>query len=223
MALTQFFSKIAGVSYPNTDGSSRQAALRGCGAGERLRLVREPDNPYDDEAVAVFRATGEQLGYVTERANNEVSVWLDDGVRVEAFLTYLTGGGPGQDLGANLLIIAAEGGEGEAEIVACAREQLAADWADRRQRAAEAEVDPAWSPQAVEARLPQYRRPEERLDLGAARVAAILAAPPDAISSAPETGTLGSTWWWPWGAILIVGVIVTVVAFTLWLMWSWRK
>jgi hypothetical protein len=77
-----FFSKIAGVSFTNPDGSSRQAALARCRAGENLRLVREADNPHDDEAVAVYSRHGEQLGYVTERANDSVAIWLDDETRV---------------------------------------------------------------------------------------------------------------------------------------------
>src|SRR5690349_2849755 len=121
MAPKAFFSKIAGVSFDNADGSSRQALLAHCGVGERLHLVREAENPHDDEAVAVHRTSGGQLGYITERANDSVAVWLDDGVRVVAFICQINGGGPGEHLGANLVIVAALEDEPDAELVACAR------------------------------------------------------------------------------------------------------
>ena len=134
MPFDHFFSKIAGVSFTNPDSSSRQAALARCRAGENLRLVREADNPHDDEAVAVYSKRGEQLGYVTARANDSVAIWLDDGTRVEAFITRITGGGPGEHLGANIVLVHVDGEESEqalldyaAEVV---RENLQ-EWADK--------------------------------------------------------------------------------------------
>jgi HIRAN domain len=59
-----FRTMIAGVTKQNTDGTDRQALIKALSLGEELRLVREPSNPYDRYAVAVLRASGEQLGYV---------------------------------------------------------------------------------------------------------------------------------------------------------------
>jgi len=55
---------IAGVTKQNSDGTDRQILVKSLSLGEELSLVREPSNPYDKYAVAVFRASGEQLGYV---------------------------------------------------------------------------------------------------------------------------------------------------------------
>jgi len=59
-----FRTMIAGVTKQNADGTDRQALIKALRPGEELRLVREPNNPYDRYAVAVFRVSGEQLGYV---------------------------------------------------------------------------------------------------------------------------------------------------------------
>jgi hypothetical protein len=59
-----FRTMIAGVTKQNTDGTDRQALIKALSLGEELRLVREPSNLYDRYAVAVLRASGEQLGYV---------------------------------------------------------------------------------------------------------------------------------------------------------------
>jgi len=60
----QFLSAVHGESFRNADGSLRQTILAGCVAGERMRLICEPDNPYDREAVKVCRLNGEQIGYL---------------------------------------------------------------------------------------------------------------------------------------------------------------
>ena len=60
-----FFTKVAGVTHENDDGTERQFILALCRDGEPLILEREPANPVDPEgAVAVFRMNGEKLGYI---------------------------------------------------------------------------------------------------------------------------------------------------------------
>lgn len=57
-------TKLAGTEHANEDGVSRQAILRHCALFEPLRLQHEPTNPYDSNAIAVFRENGQQLGYL---------------------------------------------------------------------------------------------------------------------------------------------------------------
>jgi hypothetical protein len=52
-------------------------------AGDRLQLVREPDNPYDANAVRV-EWRGVKLGYVPRRDNAAVARQLDHGNALEA-------------------------------------------------------------------------------------------------------------------------------------------
>jgi hypothetical protein len=51
--------------------------------GDRLQLVREPDNPYDSNAIRVSWRE-HMLGYVPQRDNAAVARQLDRGVALEA-------------------------------------------------------------------------------------------------------------------------------------------
>jgi hypothetical protein len=91
--LEPFFSKLVGVTHLNEDGSPRQAIIKECRSGERLRLVREPNNQYDPCAVAVHRLTGEQLGYLSRDVAAEIAPRLDRGSPVDVEVAQVTGGG----------------------------------------------------------------------------------------------------------------------------------
>lgn len=56
--------------------------------GDRLELVREPDNPYDANAIGV-EWRGRKLGYLPRRENAAVARQLDRGVPLEARITRL--------------------------------------------------------------------------------------------------------------------------------------
>jgi hypothetical protein len=62
--MRHFYGHVAGESFRNDDGTSRQAAIQRCEVGELLRLEPEPDNPHDRNAIRVLRGTGEQIGYI---------------------------------------------------------------------------------------------------------------------------------------------------------------
>ena len=62
---------VVGIDFPNTDRSksNRRMELLLCAPGELVELRREPKNPHDAYAVAVFSARGVQMGYLSaERA-----------------------------------------------------------------------------------------------------------------------------------------------------------
>jgi len=80
-----YFSKIAGVTHPNADGSDRARLLADCRQFEVLALIPQPDNPVDPKAIAVYRhPSGEQLGYLPERTAHDLLGRLDDPNRVWA-------------------------------------------------------------------------------------------------------------------------------------------
>ena len=90
------YAKIAGVTMSNEDGSSRIDILAKCKAGEELQLIREPDNPYDKNAVKVCRMNGEQLGFIPkEIAESNIAPRLDKGWKVTAKIANITGGKTG--------------------------------------------------------------------------------------------------------------------------------
>lgn len=111
-----FFTKIAGVTFRNPDGSSRQRIIRECRVGEALLLTREPDNPVDKFAVAVRRINGQQLGYlgqqITREGHSSGLAWnMDRGDRYLCRISSITGGGPGRSHGVNIEIREARPGE----------------------------------------------------------------------------------------------------------------
>lgn len=57
--------------------SNYQPAIRACRPGQRVRVVHEPDNPYDDEALAVESESGATIGYVPR------SSWLREAIHEE--------------------------------------------------------------------------------------------------------------------------------------------
>jgi hypothetical protein len=57
--------------------------------GDTLKLVREPDNPYDARAVRV-EWQGHMLGYIPRVENEAVARQLDRGNPLQARLTRLT-------------------------------------------------------------------------------------------------------------------------------------
>ncbi|MFT4096798.1 MAG: HIRAN domain-containing protein [Rhodoblastus sp.] len=70
-----------------------RAALSELAVGERLRLVAEPENPYDRNAVAVWRGSV-KLGYVPRAANAPLARLLAEGATVEAEIARFFGAAP---------------------------------------------------------------------------------------------------------------------------------
>ena len=56
--------------------------------GDRLELVREPDNPYDSNAIRI-EWRGRKLGYLPRRDNPAVARQLDRGAALEARVARL--------------------------------------------------------------------------------------------------------------------------------------
>lgn len=57
-------------------------------AGDALRLVREPENPHDANAVRV-EWRGRKLGYLPRKENRAVAAEMDRGGKVEARIARL--------------------------------------------------------------------------------------------------------------------------------------
>ncbi len=73
-----FICAVVGESHQNPDGKSRQAIIREhARPGQQAKLKREPDNPYDANAVAVF-VNGHQIGYLKRDVAARLCDWIDD-------------------------------------------------------------------------------------------------------------------------------------------------
>ena len=57
--------------------------------GETVRLVREPDNPHDENAVAVISTRGVRLGLLPVSVAAEVAIEMDEGAVVDAHVYEL--------------------------------------------------------------------------------------------------------------------------------------
>ena len=101
MSDKSFFSKVAGVSHENPNGSSRQAYIKYyCEPGKELVIKRELDNPYDSHTISVWvthkawlRPEKEfQIGYLNRQVAKEVAEHIDPGGTAKVKIKNLTGG-----------------------------------------------------------------------------------------------------------------------------------
>ena len=86
-----FRTTLAGVTYPNLDGTNRQIILKSIRPGEQLRLERDSTNPHDKHAVAVFRSSGVQLGFIPA-GDARLANHIDGGGAASARVVSLIGG-----------------------------------------------------------------------------------------------------------------------------------
>lgn len=106
-----FFSKVVGTTF-----EGRQDVLEDlldeidsgqCGDepnGWPLVIRRQPDNPHDRNAIALYWRDGRQVGFLGRSIAESLAPQIDGGSTVEVFLTEVTGAEPGFNLGANLRI-----------------------------------------------------------------------------------------------------------------------
>ncbi len=91
-ATQTYKTTVAGVTFANADGTNRQDLLQALSTGAQLRLVREPTNPHDRYAVAVYNANGQRLGYVPA-GDAKLASHLDSGGSAAATVVAVVGGG----------------------------------------------------------------------------------------------------------------------------------
>ena len=95
----QFHTKLAGVTF-----EGRQSAIARLVAGMPLRIEREPANPHDANACAVFDPFGDQVGFLNRRLAAVLAPVLDAGVEYDLEVADVTGGADGASLGVNVLV-----------------------------------------------------------------------------------------------------------------------
>jgi single-stranded-DNA-specific exonuclease len=105
-----FHTKLAGVTF-----EGRQDTLERVSAGTPLRLVRQPDNPYDANACALFDPHGDQVGFLNRRLAAALAPSIDAGVDYDVEVTEVTGGEDGRSLGVNVLVSRRDAAESEVE------------------------------------------------------------------------------------------------------------
>jgi len=87
-----FYTKIRGVAQVNSNGSKRQTLIKHLKIGQPAHCVREPNNPYDKNAIAVYDTENNQLGYFSADLAHSYAREMDKGLRLTATISSLTGG-----------------------------------------------------------------------------------------------------------------------------------
>jgi len=93
-----FHTKLAGVTF-----EGRQDIVSRLNPGAPLRLVRQPDNEHDKNAVAVFDSHGGHVGYLNRRLAAVLAPAIDSGVAYDIEVADVTGG-QNRSMGLNVLL-----------------------------------------------------------------------------------------------------------------------
>ena len=102
MKEVNYHSKIVGTTFEN-----RQDILAHLEGSESLRVRREPENQYDQRAVAVdvnIKGKWYPVGYIAKDKNKDIAEALDAGREVEIKISEVTGGDKGKNLGMNICL-----------------------------------------------------------------------------------------------------------------------
>ena len=84
---SEVVTRIVGVTFNN-----RQAVIARLTFGEEILLRREPNNPYDPNAIRVERQNGEQFGYINRCLAANIASFFDARTRpVSGSVHCLTG------------------------------------------------------------------------------------------------------------------------------------
>ncbi|WP_052507114.1 HIRAN domain-containing protein [Desulfonatronovibrio magnus] len=59
-------------------------------SGQKLKLLREPNNPHDSKAIAVFTSNGHKLGYIPRTHNPLPADLMDNGHKLTAGLSSVS-------------------------------------------------------------------------------------------------------------------------------------
>lgn len=96
---SQFNTKVAGVTF-----EGRQDIAAGLSVGVALELRREPENPYDPNALSVHYGAL-QIGFLNREMAAKLAPLIDaEGRRYAAEITAITGGKNGRSFGINILV-----------------------------------------------------------------------------------------------------------------------
>jgi len=88
-----YYCRVAGISYPNDDRTSRQAELKRCCERDPVKLFRQPHNRFGATAIAVLAPSGRQLGFIPKETSAWLSESLDRGDEWRAFIVSIAEAG----------------------------------------------------------------------------------------------------------------------------------
>lgn len=78
------FAAVVGNNFRGTDA---KVAIKTLEVGDTLTLEREPDNPYDENAVKVYMSVDDEpvwIGYIETTVAAEIAPEMDEGTEYHA-------------------------------------------------------------------------------------------------------------------------------------------
>lgn len=96
-------TKVVGVTKNNDEGVNIQNILPELENGSKLNFVREPNNPYDTNAIKVI-CDYQHIGYIKAELAEEIAPIMDSGKELNGYITQITGGIDGKNYGCNMHI-----------------------------------------------------------------------------------------------------------------------
>lgn len=102
-------TKIVGVTKNNDRGIPIQSLLPSLKEGDRLILIRDYGNQYDENAIKVYASMGERLqhiGYISASLAENISPFLEENPKydIEGVVHRITGGVDEKSFGCNITI-----------------------------------------------------------------------------------------------------------------------
>ena len=94
-----FHTKLVGVTF-----EGRQEVIVTLEPGTPLRVVRQPDNEYDANAIALHEPHGAQVGFFNRRLAAALAPVIDAGVEYDVEVTDITGLAEERSRGVNVLV-----------------------------------------------------------------------------------------------------------------------
>ena len=79
----------AGVTFASLCGPNRQDIINECVGGEAIKLVRQPSNPHDANAILLTLDDGRDIGFVPRDTAEDLAPQIDGGAKVSAEITYI--------------------------------------------------------------------------------------------------------------------------------------
>lgn len=98
MTEQELFTKIAGVTF-----NQCQEVIKTLNVGEKLGMVREPENPYDCNAIGLTTQKGLAVGHIKAVLAEELAPAMDKGILYSCEVQEITGGQE-KNLGVNIKI-----------------------------------------------------------------------------------------------------------------------
>lgn len=97
-------TKIVGVSFKNSDNTSRQELIRKLQLDEKLTIEHEENNPYDKNSHVIKNKDNIILGHINRELSEELIEKKESGQKIIGIKSFKVTGQEKRTLGLNIII-----------------------------------------------------------------------------------------------------------------------